>query len=121
MRASSDKGTPETVSVVTTARPSHTEDRQLRQRRYAITQAVRVSCFLLAVLLPVPLGVKLALVAAALVLPLMGVVSANAGPVVVRKQRASSIVDRPASVADLPLRALDSTWVIEARVVEAEQ
>ncbi|MDX6265314.1 MAG: hypothetical protein QOD70_54, partial [Frankiales bacterium] len=37
-------------------------------RRYAITQVVRVVCFVLAVALPVPLAVKLLLVLGALVL-----------------------------------------------------
>ncbi len=116
MRASSrDKGEAERVCVVTTAGLSHTDDRRLRQRRYAITQAVRVCCFVLAVLLPVPMGVKLVLLVAALLLPLMGVVAANAGPVVARKKRATAIVDPPVASPDLPGRfAIDPGRVVEA-------
>ena len=84
----------ETV-IVTTAGLSHTDDRKLRQRRYAITQLVRVSCFVLAVTLPVPVGWKLAFVVGAFALPWFGVVAANAGPVVQRGNRKTAIVDQP--------------------------
>jgi hypothetical protein len=87
----------ETV-VVTTAGRSGTDDRRRRQRRYAQMQALRLVCFVLAVLLPVPLGVKLVLVAAALVLPWMGVVTANGGPKVERGPRPSSLIDRTDTV-----------------------
>ena len=49
-------------------------------RRYAYTQAVRVACLILAVLLPVPIWAKLLLMVGALVLPWLGVVAANGGP-----------------------------------------
>lgn len=62
-------------------------------RRYAITQVVRVVCFVLAVALPVPLAVKLLLVLGALVLPWLGVVAANGGPSRARV-RATAMVDR---------------------------
>ena len=52
-------------------------------------------CFLLAVALPVPLWAKLVLIVGAFVLPWMGVVAANAGPVVERRSRSSALVDRP--------------------------
>ena len=80
--------------VITTAGLSATEDRSLRQRRYAITQAVRLACFLLAVTLPVPLWAKLVLIVGAFVLPWMGVMAANGGPVVERAGT-TSILDRP--------------------------
>ena len=101
---------PEAV-VVTTAGRSHTEDRRLRQRRYVTTQLVRIACFVLAVALPVPLVWKLGLVVAAVVLPWMGVVAANAGPAVSRKGRANAIIDRP---VDRPLRvAIEPGRVID--------
>ncbi len=90
---------PETI-VVTTAGLSHTDDRRLRQRRYVVTQLVRISCFVLAVALPVPLVWKLVLVVGAVALPWMGVVAANAGPAVSRKDRPSALIDRPVAVTE---------------------
>lgn len=84
--------------VVTTAGRSGTDDRRLRQRRYAQMQSLRLVSFILAVVLPVPLPVKLALVGAALVLPWMGVVTANGGPKVERGPRPSSLIDRTETV-----------------------
>lgn len=96
--------------VVTTAGRSGTEDRRLRQRRYAQTQAVRLLCFVLAVALPVPLWAKLLLIAGAFTLPWLGVVAANAGPSVERK-RANALVDRPqlVRIALEPGRDVDAT------------
>ena len=103
---------PETI-VVTTAGLSHTDDRRLRQRRYVVTQLVRISCFVLAVALPVPLVWKLVLVVGAVALPWMGVVAANAGPVVSRKDRPSALIDRPVAVTERiaiePGRVIDRT------------
>jgi hypothetical protein len=100
-----DKGT-----VVTTAGLSGTEDRKLRQRRYAITQACRLSCFILAVALPVPLWAKLVLIVGAFVLPWMGVMAANGGPIK-EKPRENAIVDRlddePLRIAIEPGRTID--------------
>jgi hypothetical protein len=95
--------------VVTTAGLSASDDRRARQRRYAQLQALRLVCFVLAVLLPVPLGVKLVLVGAALVLPWMGVVGANGGPKVVRGPRPTALVDRvePTRIALEPGRDVD--------------
>ena len=101
----------ETV-VVTSAGLSHTDDRKLRQRRYAVTQLVRISCFVLAVALPVPLAWKLVLVVGAFTLPWFGVVAANAGPVVQRAGRPTALVDRaaveePVRIALEPGRVID--------------
>jgi hypothetical protein len=95
--------------VVTTAGRSGSEDRRLRQRRYAQTQAVRLVCFLLAVALPVPLWAKLVLITAAFVLPWLGVVAANAGPALDRRERPDALVDRPVRIALEPGRDLDAT------------
>lgn len=91
----------ETV-VVTTAGMSGSDDRKLRQRRYLITQVVRISCFLLAVWLPVPLWAKLVLIVGAFTLPWMGVVAANAGPTLPR-HRAMSTVDPPEATQPVAL------------------
>jgi hypothetical protein len=98
----------ETV-LVTTAGMSATDDRLLRQRRYLLTQLVRVACFVLAVALPVALWAKLLLIVGAFALPWMGVVAANAGPTVERR-RPMSGVDAPTE----PLRvALDAGRTID--------
>ncbi len=66
--------------VVTSALPGRTADRDLRTRRYVISQAVRLCCFLAAALLPLPMLARLALMAASIVLPWGAVIAANAGP-----------------------------------------
>jgi hypothetical protein len=65
---------------ITSAGRSATEDREARMRRYLITQIVRIVCLVLAVVLPAPLWARLAFIPAALLLPYLGVVAANAGP-----------------------------------------
>lgn len=87
---------------MTTAALSHADDVRLRQRRYLITQAVRVSCVLLAVLLPVGLWWKAAFIAGSVVLPWLGVVAANAGPTRSRAARLTPV--DPALPATEPLR-----------------
>lgn len=82
---------------------SHADDMRLRQKRYLITQAVRLTCVLLAVLLPVALWVKGVFILGSVVLPWMGVVAANAGPTR-QRARATAIVDRPSGPVDEPLR-----------------
>jgi len=96
--------------VVTSARRSGSDDLRMRQRRYTVTQAVRLVCFLLAVALPVPLWAKLVLVVGAFVLPWMGVVAANGGPTLERR-RATAMVARvePVRIALEPGRDLDAT------------
>ena len=74
------------VVVVTNAGLSGTDDRELRERRYILSQGLRMVCFLLAVVLPVPLWAKLLLMVGAFALPWMGVVAANAGPTVQRRR-----------------------------------
>ncbi|MDQ3502355.1 MAG: DUF3099 domain-containing protein [Actinomycetota bacterium] len=75
------------VSVVTSAGLSHSEDIALRQRRYILTQSVRIVCVILATALPVPVLYKAALLFGAIALPWFGVVMANAGPTVQRKDK----------------------------------
>ncbi|GAC1611817.1 MAG: hypothetical protein NVS3B26_28470 [Mycobacteriales bacterium] len=83
----------------------------MRQRRYLLTQAVRVMCVLLAVLLPVATQWKIGFIAASVVLPWFGVVAANAGPVVERRGRAAVALpptDAPAPLALEPGRVIDA-------------
>lgn len=97
-------------TVVTTAGMSGTEDRLLRQRRYLITQGIRVACFVLAVTLPVPLWAKLLLIVGAFALPWIGVVAANGGPTVQRAKDRSAMVDHSDGAGPLvldPHRTID--------------
>ena len=82
-------------AIVTSARRSHTEDIAIRQRRYVLTQSLRIVCVILAVVLPVPLFWKGVLMVGAVALPWFGVVMANAGPTVGRRRRKDSLMDRP--------------------------
>ena len=97
--------------VVTTAGLSHTDDRKLRERRYMFTQLARISCFVLAVALPVPLWAKLLLIVGAFTLPWFGVMAANAGPALPKKDERTAIVDRrfdePVRIAIEPGRTID--------------
>jgi hypothetical protein len=96
---------------VTTAGLSHTDDLRLRQRRYLLTQGVRVACVLLAVLLPVAAHWKIGFIVLSVVLPWFGVVAANAGPTVDRRR--GSAVMRLQAEAPTVL-ALEPGRVIEA-------
>jgi Protein of unknown function (DUF3099) len=85
------------ITVVTSAGRSHSEDINMRQRRYVITQSIRILCVVLAAVLPVPLPWKGLLFVGAIALPWFGVVMANAGPTVGRARK-TALVDRPAPV-----------------------
>ena len=79
---------PEVVSI-TGARSGLSEDVNGRTRRYLVSMGIRTVCFVAAVLAHGPL--RWGLVAAALVLPYVAVVVANAG-------RESAAPDGPAPV-----------------------
>jgi len=98
------------VTVVTTAGRSHTEDLGMRQRRYLLTQGVRVACLLLAATLPVPLLWKGTFILGACVLPYFGVVMANAGPVRDRRRPRLSRheVEQPVRRQISPGRVVDA-------------
>ena len=100
------------VSVVTAAGRSHSEDIVVRQRRYLMTQSVRVACLLLAAVLPVPLAVKGVFILGAVVLPYFGVVMANAGPSRDRRRPTPSLAERavaePARLQIQPSRVIDA-------------
>ena len=63
---------------ITTARLSSADDQRLRQRRYAISMGIRTVCFVAAVAVG-PGVLRWVLVGAAVFLPLLAVVMANAG------------------------------------------
>ena len=83
------------VAMVTSAHLSHSDDIKLRERRYILTQSMRMVCILLAALAPVPLVWKGVFLAGAIVLPWFGVVMANAGPSRHKHSR-TAVVGRPA-------------------------
>jgi hypothetical protein len=66
----------EPVYSVTAARSGTSDDLTHRQRRYLISMSIRTACFVLAVVVHGP--VRWVLVSAALVLPYIAVVMANA-------------------------------------------
>ena len=103
---------PQDIVVVTTAGLSHTDDRKLRERRYFYTQLARISCFVLAVVLPVPLWAKLLLIVGAFTLPWFGVMAANAGPALPKRDERTAILegalDEPVRIAIEPGRTIDA-------------
>lgn len=105
------------VVTVTTARLSHSADIDLRERRYIMTQLVRVCCVVLAVALPVPVAVKLAFFVGAVCLPWFGVVMANAGPTVSRKRTTAIATDLRGTLPD-PVQRIA---IEPGRVVDAER
>ena len=107
-----DRPVPE-VAVVTAARLSHTDDITLRQRRYVLTQSVRIACVVLATMLPVSLFWKGVFMLGAIALPWFGVVMANAGPTVSRSRK-TSLVQRPTVEVEEPVRfAIEPGRVID--------
>jgi hypothetical protein len=107
----------EQVVMVTTARLSHTDDIALRERRYALSQGLRLACVVLGVVLPVPVPVKLLLFVGAVFLPWFGVVMANAGPVVPKARRTAIADDLRETLPEPPLRLA----IEPGRVVDVER
>ena len=104
-----DRPSPE-VAVVTSAKLSHTDDITLRQRRYVVTQSLRIVCVLLATLLPVALAWKGVFMLGAVALPWFGVVMANAGPTISRRRGSALVarpVEQPVRIAIEPGRVID--------------
>jgi hypothetical protein len=111
VRHRKERATRSEVTVVTSAGRSHSDDIGLRQRRYLMTQSVRVACLLLAATLPVPLIWKGVLLAGAAFLPYFGVVMANAGPSRDRRTPptlAQRAVDEPVRLQIQPSRVIDA-------------
>ena len=102
------------VAMVTSAHLSHSDDIKLRERRYILTQSLRMACVVLATLAPVPLVWKGVLMVGAIALPWFGVVMANAGPTL-QRHRQTSVVARGADTpAAQPVRiAIEPGRVID--------
>ena len=68
--------------LVTTASKSPRQEQRDRERRYLVTMAVRVACFILAIVFfeVGPRWLAAIAVAGSLILPWVAVVAANAGP-----------------------------------------
>ena len=79
MRDRAQEGDPP-VYLVTAARPGHSQEMSGRLRRYLISMTIRVVCLVLAIFFFTG-WLRLVGVAAAVVLPWIAVVMANAGPV----------------------------------------
>lgn len=99
--------------VVTSAGLSHTADMRLRTRRYLITQAIRVACVLLAVLLPVAPVWKIGFIIGSIILPWFGVVAANAGPTVDRRHATALVAT--------PVQPVERLSIEPGRVIDAER
>lgn len=85
-------GSGDEVVLVTTAATSPAEERRDRERRYLITMGMRVVAILIAIIFATG-WVRVAAVAASLVLPWIAVVAANAPTK--RKAAAPSLYDGP--------------------------
>ncbi len=73
LRRSRDQGVPS----ITRARPSHSDEMDQRISRYLISMGIRTVCFILVVVIDGP--ARWAFAAAAVFLPYLAVVMANAG------------------------------------------
>ena len=107
-----DRSATPAVASITSARLSHSDDISLRQRRYVMTQSVRIICVILATALPVSVVWKVVFILGAVVLPWFGVVMANAGPTVSRKakthQYSAPVAAQPIRIALEPGRVIDA-------------
>lgn len=66
------------VISVTSVRPSLTQDVEMRTRRYLVMMAFRTACFLLMLVIP-NWPIRIALLTAALIVPIVAVLVANVG------------------------------------------
>jgi hypothetical protein len=90
--------------LVTTAAKSPRDEQRERQRRYLITMAVRVVCWVLAIVL-FGLGLRWEggiAVAASLILPWVAVIAANAGPRRTTETPSLYAGDRPTEIGPGP-------------------
>lgn len=67
------------MHTVTDARRPLSVDIDSRQRRYLISMGIRTACLLAAVLVPMPLPLRIVAIIAAITLPYFAVVFANGG------------------------------------------
>ncbi len=82
------------VQLVTTARRPHSEEVSGRARRYLISMGIRTACLVLAIFV-LHGWLRAVAIVAALVLPWLAVVLANAGPVIGEEEPEFVSVSRP--------------------------
>ena len=80
--------------VITSAGQSPIEEQRGRQRQYAVLMSVRVACFIVALVVTIPI-VRIIAIAGAFILPWVGVVGANAVREKVRNGSGDSFVPEP--------------------------
>lgn len=73
-----DKDGREEIFVITDTSQSRGDSIKGRRRRYLIAMGIRVACFVLMIVLPIPLEGRLLLALGAIFLPYFAVVAANA-------------------------------------------
>jgi hypothetical protein len=72
---------PSTVHLVTEARTSRYDDIAARQRQYLIRMFIRTVAVVVAFFAPLPVWGRVIAIAIGLVLPMISVTAANAGPI----------------------------------------
>lgn len=82
------------VQLVTTARRPHSEEISGRARRYLISMGIRTACLVLAIFV-LHGWLRAGAIVAAIVLPWLAVVLANAGPVIGDEEPEFVTVSRP--------------------------
>jgi hypothetical protein len=83
---------------ITTASTSRAEDIAARQKRYLLAMSFRTMCFIAAIVVPIT-WLRILLVVAALVLPYVAVVMANAGA---SKSDGFALIDGASTSRELP-------------------
>lgn len=97
--------------LVTSAPLSREQDRRVRQRRYFVLQGFRVLCIAVQAF-PLPGWARIVLIVAAVCLPWMGVVQANAGP--------SQVVSRRPAATAAPEEPVVRTALAAPRVIDGD-
>ena len=103
------KGRTEDVTVITDAPMAHSDDLEMRQRRYAITMIIRTTCFFM--IFFVHGWARVVCVGLAAILPAIGVVLANA-----RENRTPPQQQAPAPSETVEMPMLTSGHVIRGEV-----
>lgn len=110
----------EQVYLVTDAQPGHSADLADRRRKYYISMAIRTVCIGLAIFVLTGPARWIA-VAAAVVLPYLAVVIANAGPLRDRERPAFFVHERPTIESGHPPTAGGDAETHKAQQHEAQQ
>jgi len=105
---------PPDAVLITGAQQSRQQEMAKRQRRYSYTMAFRTISFVVAVVLPIPVWAKIALIGGAIILPWTAVTAANAGP----KQQKGA--DPWEGSADPEPLQLDPSTIVTGAVIDSE-